>query len=762
MIRRADTTVSDSLGTPEPGVYITVKDDTGALATLYTDAGALMGNPLVSGIGGAFYYNIADGDAGTFTEEYRLSLSDAPRTIRTVTLDPSSNPANLVTVPTRTALAAIVAPTVGLSRYLTEAGRFGLFVAVLASAWTTQIAADPQKGLFVPSATDASIVWKREYDGPANGLWWGATPGVGDTSAAVIAAKTALEAFALSGYGFSKGVPRLYYPAGYGRYFMGTATFELTHTMIVEGDSSGPFGGAGTLFEFADATTGFRTQRWNTAGASTGGVTQAYPGGDGSTLRNLYIRLGYSATEGESHAIHARAALTVENVTVENCPGDGFYANCSLGSGGATEGSASGSRINGLFGGNVRRLVYLAGADTNACEFRGVQGTGCRQATIVDDGFLGSAFYSPESHAAGLVAGSPAVMVYNNGHLFTPKRFTTGHSTNSPPSTATDDSRWYYVREGTVYAPWNIAQWTSGMSVREGGPFLSGTSNNVTFDTPYAESNQSFSQFGGKTQYRNFNNNSGIRGGAQIDAVAGQLRTNQLAIVDGTSAVLDASAGSFKVKAGNLYVDALGTSWSIQGRSLDGAQPEWQLYSGGAYANYYTPNNSANGHRFQTQTGGDIVVIDDNGVNLSGKPLKVSGTTVIDASRNVAAVGVAATAAITSSGGGIGYTAGAGGTVTQATNKATTVILNKLSGEITLNGAALAADTTVSFTLTDSQIGAGDTLTLNHVSGGTFGSYSLNARCAAGSAIIDVRNVTTGSLSEAIVIRFGVRKGSNT
>lgn len=106
--------------------------------------------------------------------------------------------------------------------------------------------------------------------------------------------------------------------------------------------------------------------------------------------------------------------------------------------------------------------------------------------------------------------------------------------------------------------------------------------------------------------------------------------------------------------------------------------------------------------------------------------------------------------------GTLGYPTG--GTVTQATSKSTGVTLNGASGRITLNAAALNADTTVSFTLTNSSITANDLLVLNHVSGGTVGSYLLDAQAAAGSATINVRNVTAGSLSEAIVIGFAVLK----
>ena len=113
---------------------------------------------------------------------------------------------------------------------------------------------------------------------------------------------------------------------------------------------------------------------------------------------------------------------------------------------------------------------------------------------------------------------------------------------------------------------------------------------------------------------------------------------------------------------------------------------------------------------------------------------------------------------VISSTGKHGYSTGAGGTVTQATSKATGVTLSKSIGQITLNNAALASDTTVSFTLTNTVIEAGDILIMNHISAGTAGSYLLNAQSAAGSASINVRNITAGSLSEAIVIAFAVIK----
>ena len=117
---------------------------------------------------------------------------------------------------------------------------------------------------------------------------------------------------------------------------------------------------------------------------------------------------------------------------------------------------------------------------------------------------------------------------------------------------------------------------------------------------------------------------------------------------------------------------------------------------------------------------------------------------------------------VISSTGKHGYAIGSGGTVTQDTSKATGVTLSKSTGQITLNAAALNLDTTVSFTLTNTVIEAGDILIMNHISAGTAGSYLLNAQSAAGSASINVRNITAGSLSEAIVIAFAVIKAVTT
>ena len=104
----------------------------------------------------------------------------------------------------------------------------------------------------------------------------------------------------------------------------------------------------------------------------------------------------------------------------------------------------------------------------------------------------------------------------------------------------------------------------------------------------------------------------------------------------------------------------------------------------------------------------------------------------------------------------LGYTANAQGSVTQATSKSTAVTLNKPAGVITMNNAALNTATNATFTLNNSYISANDTIILT-IAGGqaTPGSYNVFANAlTAGSVSITLRNISGGSLSEAIVVNY--------
>lgn len=143
---------------------------------------------------------------------------------------------------------------------------------------------------------------------------------------------------------------------------------------------------------------------------------------------------------------------------------------------------------------------------------------------------------------------------------------------------------------------------------------------------------------------------------------------------------------------------------------------------------------------------------------------RVSGTTILDVTSS--GIEVTGTAALSS--GNLSLTSGTidlndGGTVTQGTSKSTGVTLNTHSGQITMHNAALAAAAEITFTVTNSKVGAYDVVVVNHGSAGTAGAYVIGvSTIASGSFKVTVGNTTTGALGEAIVIHFAVIGGANS
>ena len=124
---------------------------------------------------------------------------------------------------------------------------------------------------------------------------------------------------------------------------------------------------------------------------------------------------------------------------------------------------------------------------------------------------------------------------------------------------------------------------------------------------------------------------------------------------------------------------------------------------------------------------------------------------------------LAPTGEFTSVSGSIGYGTGAGGIVFQATNKATSVTLNKPSGVILMNNAALAANTTVAFTVNNMLVAETDNVVINirNASVANAADYLVwAAPLVSGGFIVCLRNITGGSLSEAVALTYSVIKGA--
>lgn len=115
----------------------------------------------------------------------------------------------------------------------------------------------------------------------------------------------------------------------------------------------------------------------------------------------------------------------------------------------------------------------------------------------------------------------------------------------------------------------------------------------------------------------------------------------------------------------------------------------------------------------------------------------------------------------TSPTGGIGYATGAGGAVTQITDKTTAVELNALCGDITTVALDNAAGVDHSFTLTNSSIAAGDIVVFGTKSyGGTADGIPIanQQSTANGSCVVNVRNTGAVALDALAVISFAVIK----
>jgi hypothetical protein len=134
------------------------------------------------------------------------------------------------------------------------------------------------------------------------------------------------------------------------------------------------------------------------------------------------------------------------------------------------------------------------------------------------------------------------------------------------------------------------------------------------------------------------------------------------------------------------------------------------------------------------------------------------------ANKTITGPSVAVTGGLTSSGPtgtGIGYATGAGGTVSQGTDRTTTVVLNKLSGQITTQATSLAAGAEVTFTVTNSTVAAGDVVVCAVKSGGTTpgSTWAAVTAVGAGSFQITLTNLHASTAdTAALVINFAVIK----
>ena len=231
--------------------------------------------------------------------------------------------------------------------------------------------------------------------------------------------------------------------------------------------------------------------------------------------------------------------------------------------------------------------------------------------------------------------------------------------------------------------------------------------------------------------------------------------------VSGTASTL-ANGGQFQIGSdgGSNAGDgiALGNYVALHKSALTASQASQIYFSADAALTAVAPTlmvdlRKADKTFTDASTNGFAVTTNGTIIFNEGRITSLDGAT-IGATTPAAVTGTNVLATTT-----LGYKAGSGGTVTQASNKTTAVTLNKINGEIVMNAAALADDATAAFTLTNSTIAATDVVIVNVASVGTAGAYQVTVGAiAAGSCSISVLNVSGGALSEAIKLNFAVIK----
>lgn len=217
-------------------------------------------------------------------------------------------------------------------------------------------------------------------------------------------------------------------------------------------------------------------------------------------------------------------------------------------------------------------------------------------------------------------------------------------------------------------------------------------------------------------------------------------------------------SGLFVPKTGNstitgqitLGADIGVTGGKIRFQGVGGGTADFVIGKNDALTSFAEISNTSDGFLAISQPGalGELSI--SSGGRLS---LHAGGARAleIDQSRNV----------LVTDGGALGYGIGSGGAVTQATSKSTAVTLNKPTGRITTHTAALAAGASVQFVVNNTVADAHDLVTINILDV----ALRYRAECVyaqSGRFDIALTNLTAGSLSEAVPIKFSISKGAVT
>lgn len=638
-------------------------------------------------------------------------------------------PAN---VATRTALAAITGMSAGHSRYLTESGREGLFV-FSSSNLSSQITADSRQGVYVAPASDttgASGAWVRKYSGPLNINWFGAvadctSPGTGTDNAAAINGAIAVAAI-------TKGREVLVPRNNLG--YRVASTITITGGIKLKGEAysqspvatypTAPQHLKGSLLVFDANVAGLQFFAFtdNNANATVVEFESAYS----SVLEDI-ILYGGGGTTVTAHGLETRTLLHARNVRVENFAGEGLRINATTASLAVPYGNANGSKFDHcFFNTNLCHGAHLKGTDANGIIFSCCQFTTNGGLGVLDESGIGGNGYI--------------------GCLFEVNNLSYGTVSNQRTQVTTDFAGLSAQNFGSIaFTSTNVAHSVIHCYNETGGNGMKAhLPVGVVVIGSLMASPTSWDATSSPTAIDGFN------GYAYLGGIKAQGT--------GTTMVFDPQiVFNRDLGWGGVSSDAR-INYSATGGLMMGGMgsaQDFTLFNKNALSVCYV-NTGTRDMNFQgavTLNAGNLNLTNGNIVSTVGNLTLTSGNATLSAG-NLSVTGSMLSTHATA---GVGYTTGAGGTATQTTSRTTGVTVNKACGSITLVSAAGSA-TYASFTVTNSAIGANDTVRVCQKSGtDKYMTHVTNVQ--AGSFEITFAT-TGGTTTEQPVFNFAVIKGA--
>lgn len=522
--------------------------------------------------------------------------------------------AALQSAPTRTALAELPA---GGAALLAEAGREGLFTFDPADR-SASVSADPAQGIFVAPASDptgASGAWVRKIEGKVSPEWFGILEG--DSAGANAAANdsgwaaltSCLRALAANPDPASntQGLHQVGFGLG---TFEFSATFDLKDgTLEISGRGSGhgrPTKSSGSTKLKFYGCSGIRIQARDTSGESAIDAV-AHLSAIRTVIRDLDLEGDFSGTEAEHHGIHARAAVTVENVNIRNFAGDGRRVEADTNT---TGGNANSCEFIGGQVWNCRNGHRTVGNNCNACVIIGGRYAQNRQWGIWESCTIGNYYYGIHTTANGVINENDGISIgasvvsHGGNRYFAIVGEEGWASANAPSGTTADNQGWAYLSAGDPEG--GRPAWFSGMLVRPGGAIFDDQDSAPNYYTGYTEQNQ------GKTQIYQ---RSIVTGGNIADwCYQSSAATKGTSIIRSTVDAVVELHPAAQVVSGNVTVKVGASRGNGNQIGLGIYEP---TYAPSGHELFIAPNG--------TNTAGDLLLSYNHSTSVSTYALQLTG-----------------------------------------------------------------------------------------------------------------------------------------